>query len=181
MRVIAGLAKGRRLRSLPGLETRPTSDLVRGALFNILMNVIEDADFLDLFAGTGAVGIEALSRGARSAEFVESDRRSLAIIRANLETTGLADRARVHGEAAEQAVARWARQQRQFDLIFLDPPYNRGLARAMVRAVLSGRLLRSGGYLIAEHHLKEEIDPGDEGRVVKQAAYGETCLTFITA
>jgi 16S rRNA (guanine966-N2)-methyltransferase len=123
MRVVAGTVGGRRLQ-VPGgprRTIRPTSELVRAAIANSLtsLGALEDAAVADLFAGSGALGIEALSRGARSAVFVESDRQALAVIRANLATLGLADRATV---VASDAV-RWAASAGPFDVVFIDPPY----------------------------------------------------------
>jgi 16S rRNA (guanine966-N2)-methyltransferase len=122
MRVVAGIARGRRLAAPPGKETRPTSDRAREALFNALgsLGALEDATVLDLFAGSGALGIEALSRGAAACTFVDSDRRALDVVRANLVTTNLDDAATVVQSDADRfldrAVARW-------DLALLDPPY----------------------------------------------------------
>ena len=118
MRVITGTARGRRLKELEGLETRPTTDRVKEGVFNIIQFDIEGRRVLDLFAGTGQLGIEALSRGAASAVFVDQRRDAASIIRENLKLTGLSDRARVvNGEA----MAFLSSQRERFDLIFLDP------------------------------------------------------------
>ena len=123
MRVITGSARGRRLRELEGLGTRPTTDRVKESMFNILQFDIEGSRVLDLFAGTGQLGIEALSRGAAAAVFVEQRRDAAALVRDNLRLTGLADRARVvNGEALSYL----ASAGEQFDIIFLDRPTPRG-------------------------------------------------------
>jgi 16S rRNA (guanine966-N2)-methyltransferase len=128
MRVVAGEARGRRLVAPPGRGTRPTGDRVREALFNALrsLEVVGDATVVDLFAGSGALGIEALSRGARHCTFVERDRAARTVIEQNLRVTGLADRAVVRGEPAERFVERTAASGGWFDLALLDPPYDYG-------------------------------------------------------
>jgi len=134
MRIVAGEAKGRRLRAPAGRETRPTADRVREALFSILGSV-EGLRVLDLFAGSGALGIEALSRGAARADFVDSDARALAAVRANLEAVGRAHDAGVVRAEALRYLTRAARAGEVFDLILLDPPYDaaRGLAGALAQ------------------------------------------------
>jgi 16S rRNA (guanine966-N2)-methyltransferase len=121
VRVVAGTARGRRLQAPPGSSTRPTADRVREATFNALGSLgALDGDVLDLFAGSGALGIEALSRGAASATFVDADARAVAVVRANLEATGLADRATVVRSDARRFLDGG---ERRFDLALLDPPY----------------------------------------------------------
>jgi 16S rRNA (guanine966-N2)-methyltransferase len=123
---VAGTARGRRLEAPEGTTTRPTGDRVREAVFNSLhsLGAIEDAAVLDLYAGSGALGIEALSRGAARATFVDTDRRSIAAIEANLAATGLADRAEVVRADADSVLARAAAEGRRWDLALLDPPYS---------------------------------------------------------
>ena len=125
MRVVSGTARGRRLAAPPGIHTRPTPNRVREAVFNSLysLGVTEGARVLDLYAGTGALGIEALSRGAAEAVFVERDPTVVAVLRANLETTGFVDRATVMAVDAFSALDDLIRQQRHFDLALADPPY----------------------------------------------------------
>ena len=118
MRVIAGEFRSRRLKTLPGLATRPTPDRLREALFNVLAPVIEDVVFLDAYAGTGAVGIEALSRGARRCVFVEKNRAAVAVIRENLASLGLENRAEVLTGKSIAVLERVTA-----DIVFLDPPY----------------------------------------------------------
>lgn len=123
MRVVAGVARGRRLQAPVGQSTRPTSDRVREATFNALgsLGAVDDAEVVDLFAGSGALGIEALSRGAASATFVDDDPKAVAAVRANLAATGL------DGTVVRDDVGRWlARNPRRFDLALLDPPYALG-------------------------------------------------------
>jgi len=120
MRIVAGAAKGRRL-TVPAIGVRPTPDRVREALFSSLADVVVDADMLDLFAGSGAVGLEALSRGARSVTFVENDSKTAAVVRQNIDTVGL-DGAHLNSQSAAQFLQKTP--QKAFTLVFLDAPYS---------------------------------------------------------
>jgi len=175
VRVGGGRARGTRLRAKGGRGVRPTSTLVTDAVFNSLAPRIAGACVLDLFAGTGRLGIEALSRGAREAVFVERDPRHAALIRQNLAAAGLSGRGVVRRADALAAVAA-GEGERRFDLIFLDPPYGRGLAAEALRRVAAGTLLASGGLVIAEGHWRD--DPGEIAGLarVRTARYGETAV-----
>jgi len=150
MRVTGGTAKGARLRTLAGSETRPTADMVRKAIFDILGGSVEGARVLDLFAGSGALGIEALSRGAAEAVFVELSREACSIVLDNLRETGVRDRGVVRRRDAERFIGRPSTEP--FDLAFLDPPYGRGLG--FVARILgklgSGGWIRQGGTIVVE-------------------------------
>ncbi|MGH2792732.1 MAG: 16S rRNA (guanine(966)-N(2))-methyltransferase RsmD [Actinomycetota bacterium] len=150
MRVTGGEAKGTRLRTLPGAETRPTTDMARKAIFDILGPSVEGARVLDLFAGSGAVGIEALSRGALEAVFVESSREACGIILANLTTAGIRAKGVLRRRDAEKFIAREATEP--FDLAFLDPPYSRGLrfVARILGKLGSKRWIRTGGTVVVE-------------------------------
>ncbi|TMI83867.1 MAG: 16S rRNA (guanine(966)-N(2))-methyltransferase RsmD [Bacillati bacterium ANGP1] len=173
MRIGGGRARGTRLRAKGGRGVRPTSTLVSDAVFNSLAPRIAGACVLDLFAGTGRLGIEALSRGAREAVFVERDARNAALIRQNLAAAGLSDRGVVR---RADALAAAEGERRRFDLIFLDPPYGRGLAAEALRRVAAGTLLAAGGLVIAEGHWRD--DPGEIAGLarVRTARYGETAV-----
>jgi 16S rRNA (guanine966-N2)-methyltransferase len=150
MRVISGSAKGRRLRATRAPEMRPTTDIARRVIFDILGDTVSGARVLDLFAGAGTLGIESLSRGAQHATFVEQDREACSIILSNLETTALRSNATIVRADVVRALAKPPAEP--FDLVFLDPPYGRGLA--FVSRVL-GRLaeapwLRPGGTVVVE-------------------------------
>ncbi|MEY8386468.1 16S rRNA (guanine(966)-N(2))-methyltransferase RsmD [Oscillospiraceae bacterium 38-13] len=150
MRVITGSAGGRRLLELEGRETRPTTSRVKEGIFSALQFDIEGRRVLDLFAGTGQMGIECLSRGAASAVFVEARRDAAALVKQNLALTGLADRAVVvNGDARDYVV----RTAEQFDLVFLDPPYASGQLEEMLgRLTAPGfDILRPYGIIVAEH------------------------------
>ncbi len=179
MRIVAGVARGRRLRSddRPGL--RPTLDRVREALFSILGDMT-GLSVMDLFAGTGALGIEALSRGAERAVFVEGDRGTAALVRANLEATGLAARARVVELALPAALTSLAREEQPFDLILVDAPYE-GSAREETLAHPSlPSLLASGGCIVVEHDVRRPPPSSIRGfEVTDQRRYGSTGLVFL--
>lgn len=177
MRVIAGSAKGVRLRSARGLSLRPTADRVRQTIFDIL-GPCEGARVLDLFAGTGAMGIEALSRGALAAVLVESDRRACALIEANLEVTKLRDRGRVVRADAVQFVAKAA--PGRFDLAFLDPPYGRGLAfvTRLLARLSEGDWLRPGGTVVVEAEAGP-IDIPSGFRETRVRRFGRTQVTTV--
>lgn len=179
MRVIAGEAKGRRLVAPKGLATRPTADRVREALFDILGPRVAGAEVLDLFAGSGAVGIEALSRRAARAVFVERDRAAVAALRQNLVRLGLEPRARVLVRDVEAALSELVRRGARFDLVFLDPPYAGDLAARILAVLGKGAPLAPGGLVIAQHRTKSAL-PEIEGRLrrLRTRRFGETSLTF---
>jgi 16S rRNA (guanine966-N2)-methyltransferase len=175
MRVVAGSARGLRLVSPKDRGTRPITDRVKETLFAILGERVSDARAVDLYAGTGAIGIEALSRGARSVDFVERAPSALRALRTNLETTGLAAGARVHGTDVERFLA--AANGDPWDLAVLDPPYE---VRAIVAplAALAARMT-PGGTVVVKHFWRTEV-PAVEGMVaVRERRFGETMLTFL--
>jgi 16S rRNA (guanine(966)-N(2))-methyltransferase RsmD len=184
MRIIAGKYRGRKLKSPPSLQTRPTSDRLRETLFNILAPRIAGARFLDLCAGSGALGIEALSRGAARATFVDQSRRMCALIEANLDELGVDDEERevVSSEASAflRRRAKVGNKPGVFDIIFFDPPY-----ATDYEAVLdyvgehAERLLAKDGLVIVEHHKKKELK--DKFGVLKRyrsLKQGDSCLSF---
>ena len=159
MRIIAGEWRARVIESPPGLTTRPTADRVRETLFSMLasrLGSLEGLRVADLFAGSGALGLEALSRGAAHATFVENSRQTSAVIRRNAEKLGATDRVHILGGSA-LALPR----SDPFDLIFADPPYETGSGTAAVRAVTHAGWLASGGWVSVETSRGEDVDPGD--------------------
>lgn len=178
MRVTSGEAKGTRLRALAGGKIRPTSDRVKEALFNALAPRLAEARVLDLFAGTGGLGIEALSRGAREAVFVERDARSATLIRQNLVAARLSDRGIVRRGNALTEIPALGRAGERFDLVVLDPPYGQGLQARALRLVADENLLAAGGVATVEGHWRD--DPGEVPglRRTRTARYGETGLWF---
>jgi 16S rRNA (guanine966-N2)-methyltransferase len=178
VRVTAGRAKGTRLRGAGRGAVRPTSGMVKEALFNALTPRLADARVLDLFAGTGGLGIEALSRGAAHAVFVEKDPRQAATIRENLAAAHLSGRAAVRRGNALSEISALADAGRRFDLILLDPPYGQGLQEKALDLIVSSSLLSPGGVVVAEGHWRD--DPGDVSglRRTRTARYGETGVWF---
>ena len=172
MRVIAGAAQGRRLSAPPGPTTRPFTDRAKEALFSSLGDVVVGARVLDLFAGSGSLGIEALSRGADSATFVEKSRAATEMIRQNLGVTSL------DGDVVRGDVEQFLRSaRRQFDLAFVDPPYDRSLA--LLEDVLSqtAELLDDGGIMVLHRRAGEEAPPAPDGTsLVDERRYGDTKL-----
>jgi 16S rRNA (guanine966-N2)-methyltransferase len=182
VRVIAGSAKGRRLATIGTLALRPTADRVREALFNILGMRVDGAAFLDLFAGSGAVGLEALSRGARRAMFVEIHPPACRLIAKNLRLCGLHERAAVWCEDVLDVLPSLKTQGQAFDVIFLDPPYQARLVEDALSWLGDGRLLNDEGQVIAEHFFKRQL-PERFGRLgrVRVARFGDVALSFYRA
>jgi len=179
MRVIAGEFRSRKLHSMPGDEIRPTPDKMRQTLFNILQTQIEGSVFVDAYAGTGAVGIEALSRGARYAVFIEKNRAAANLIKSNLSSLGVPGRARVIQGAAALVLSGPEFAGMKADFVFIDPPYPR---EHEYRAALEGLEENPPKLAIVQHAtrfaLKEEYGPLHRTRIVKQ---GENALSFFTA
>lgn len=178
MRVTGGTGKGRRLKAPPGPGVRPTSDKVKQALFNILGEKVAGAAFLDLFAGAGGIGIEALSRGAARVVFVDDSRRSLEVIQENIVQTGFGDRAEV---VASRAEAYLRRTTERFDVLFLDPPYAEEL-KPLLELISGAEVLRPDAIVLAEHFRKQP-SPEKPGALTlyREAKYGDTVLAFYKA
>jgi len=183
MRIIAGKFRSRQLKSLKGLALRPTSDRLRETLFNVLGEFVAGARFVDLFAGTGAVGIEALSRGAREAIFVEKHGPAVALIKKNLDALEIRAGVRILAQDAVHALERLAAEPRSsscIDVLFLDPPYAGNQHYAEVLSLLgAGDLLAEGAVVAAEHlrtfALPETFDKLEKVRVLRQ---GDAALSF---
>ena len=158
MRVIAGKARRLQLVTPEGMLTRPTSDQIKETLFNIIQSDIPDACVLDLFAGSGGIGIEALSRGARYACFVDNSKEALRCIRENLNHTKLADQATVYASDYMSALIRMQTEHRKFDIVFMDPPYERGFEKEALRFLASSGLLADDAKVIVEASMKTSID-----------------------
>jgi 16S rRNA (guanine(966)-N(2))-methyltransferase RsmD len=174
MRIIAGALGGRVLAPVKG-RTRPTAAKVRKAIFDILGPAVAEAQVLDLFAGTGALGIEALSRGAKQAVFVEDQSSALPGLRRNLEALGLLERSRVFPLPVAAALKKLASQGERFGLVFLDPPYGGGMAQATLTALAAAALLLPQAIVVAEHSRRESL-PEAVGVLEQQTLrrYGDT-------
>jgi len=181
LRIIAGYLGGRRLAPVKG-RIRPTAAKVREAIFNILGEAVLEARGLDLFAGTGALGIEALSRGARAAVLVEEHPAALQVLRRNLEALDLGDRAWVLPLPVLPALKKLSAQGRHFELVFMDPPYGGGAAPAALAALGAGDLLRPQAWVVAEVSRRETL-PESSGTLILQELrrYGDTQVAFYLA
>lgn len=175
MRVTGGIGRGRRLKAPAGSRVRPTSDKVKQALFNILGERVVDAVFLDLYAGAGGIGIEALSRGAGRVVFVDASRDSLKVVKQNLEQTGLGDRAETVFSRAESFLDKTSEP---CDIVFLDPPYAVEL-QPLLELIAKAGILTPDSIVIAEHFRKQS-SPENAGALslYREARYGDTVLAF---
>ena len=179
MRVIAGAARGRVLAAPKGLHTRPTPGRVKEALFSILGAAVLDATVLDLFAGTGALGLEALSRGAARAVFVDKDRRALAALHRNTEVVA-PDRVEVLAMPAAHALRLLKGRNARFDLAFLDPPYHLDLLPETLKALAQSGILRIGGIVVCEHHGRSAPpEPPADWQLETTRRYGDVAVTIL--
>jgi len=179
LRVIAGLARGRHLKAPRGNWIRPTSDLVKESLFNILAAKVPGSVFLDLYAGSGGVGIEALSRGCARAVFVDISPRAVQYIKRNLYAVKLAGRARVYRMDALKSLNLFKKLAMEFDIIFIDPPYYERCETEVLEGVNEKNLLKKGGTFVAESS-KKTILPSRVGNLIftRRVEYGDTALNF---
>lgn len=177
MRVIAGTAKGTKLKAPSGSSVRPTADRVKEALFSILGSRIIGADFIDFYAGSGAVGIEALSRGAESCTFVENSKKNILFIKDNLTKTKLENRSRVICADVKKALRRLEGEAVRGEIVFLDPPYLIPDLHLIVGPLLYSAVINDCGLIIVEHAWKNRKWL-DKLPLTKQKKYGDTCLSF---
>ncbi len=179
MRIIGGIYRGRRLRAVEGLAVRPTSDRLRETLFNILAPRIEGSRFLDICAGSGAVGLEALSRGASEATFIDNSRRACSVIEANLQALAVKREATVINRDAVAALKRLAEESKQFDIAFLDPPYASGIYAAIMHELATTALLSNDSIVIVEHRAKAPPEKEyNELKLFREVKQGESAISF---
>lgn len=176
MRIYGGKAKGKRLRFKSGKNLRPTSDKVKEALFNILASKLPGSAFLDLYAGSGNIGIEALSRGARLCVFVEKSFTSLRLLRYNLERTNL--KGTVLATDVLHCFPCLAELKELFDLVFLDPPYERGLVRVTLSCLVQASILADRAIIVAEHSVREIVGEVEKLELIHSYRYGDTMLSL---
>lgn len=181
MRVIAGKARRILLDTPEGLATRPTTDRIKETLFNMINRELPDAVFLDLFAGSGAIGIEALSRGCRRAVFVEQDKKAVFCIEANLKRTGLSADAEVFKADVAGALSRLAAKGEAFDIIFMDPPYRMGFAREVLAQLAGSAVCGEKTLVVFEEALETDISFVEECgfRTVKEKCYKTNKHVFV--
>ena len=179
MRIISGTARGRRLLAPRTRSIRPTADRVRESIFNVLGQTLNGQDVLDLFAGTGALALEALSRGAAKAVLVDRDREAVRLCEANARMLGFGDRVRVLSAPVEQAIKRLERGGERFDLIFADPPYAARVVPQIVGTLGAAGLLNPGAIACIEHD-KREIVPSNSGRLAKvdERRFGDSVVSI---
>ena len=181
MRIISGTSKGRRLETFRGQTLRPTSDRVKESLFNILGRAVEDKVILDLFAGTGNLGIEALSRGAKRAIFVEKETRAIRLIEKNLSHLGMGARCEILPQDAIRAIGILKQRGESFDLILMDPPYEKGLIQKTLAKLNPQSIYHKDSILIIEHNRREPLPHTMEAwNLVRQRRIGDTLLSFLT-
>ena len=182
MRVISGKARGKKLNSLQGLETRPTLDRVKEAVFNIIQFNLKDSNVLDLFSGSGALGIEALSRGAKKAFFCDNSKKAIEVIKSNIQATKLIDESRIINKDYIDAIDQLKIDDEKFDIIFLDPPYKSDYAIKAIKNILENKLLAEDGIIIVETDDKNkitEIERNKEIEVYDTRKYGIVYVVFI--
>lgn len=177
MRVIAGFARGKKLQPVPGLDTRPTTDRVKENMFNIVQNQLRDAQVLDLFAGTGQLGIEAASRGAAHVDFVEQSRAAAQVLRKNLVQARAEQMSTVHLCSASQFITKCSKNQ--YDIIFLDPPYGGVILQNTLFIIERFDILHADGIIICESASADQWQSAFPVR--KSYRYGATTLTVLQA
>ncbi|MGE5329720.1 MAG: 16S rRNA (guanine(966)-N(2))-methyltransferase RsmD [Deltaproteobacteria bacterium] len=177
LRVISGKAKGLRLKTIKSLQTRPTADRIKESLFSIIAPLLHKAIVLDLFAGTGALGIEALSRGADFAVFIDNSRESINVIKENINHTGFEQNTEVYLNDYDGAIKLLAKRDKKYDIVFLDPPYGKGLEIKAADSIIKNNLLSNKGIIIIE---TEEVLENRLVGVTKvdERSYGRTKLSF---
>lgn len=181
MRVISGEARGIKLKPQKGMDTRPTSDKVKESVFNILAPYIEDSKVLDLFSGTGNLGIEAISRGASKAYLIEKNRKCYDVIKENVIKTKFDDRIEILIKDACSALKMFSKNEEKFDIIFMDPPYLKGFIIPCLEEITELDLLDGDGLIVVEHDIKDDI-PETIGNLVrfKERKYGSTMISFFS-
>ncbi len=177
LRVISGTAKGHKLKTPKGMNTRPTTDMIKESLFNILQSHIPGARVLDLFAGTGSLGIEALSRGASLAVFVDSRIDCVSIIRENLEHTKLTTKAEIYRSDWKNALLKLG-NSRKFDVIFLDPPYHKNFLQQALNSLSINDIINDEGIIAVERSKSDKLEIAQNLELIEDRLYGETALSF---
>lgn len=181
MRIISGTSKGRKLVTPRSQSLRPTSDRVKESMFNILQDDIVGKVVLDLFAGTGNLGIEALSRGAKKTIFVEKGRQALRLIQRNLTQFGLESQSEILPKDANRAIGILKQKGESFDLILMDPPYEKGLIQRTLMKLNSYPIYHKDSILVIEHDRREPLSTVMDGwNLIRQRRIGDTLISFLT-
>ena len=181
MRIVAGTAKGRALAGPKptSKHIRPTADRVRETIFNVLGQWLEGQAVLDLYAGTGALGLEALSRGAKKAVLVDSDREALALCRTNTDTLGFATQVEILSQPVERSLGTLGRRGDKFELVFADPPYAARVVETVLESLAHHKVVAPGGTVVIEHDKREQAPQAHVGfEQVDQRRFGDTLVTL---
>ena len=180
LRIIAGELKGRKLRSVPGAKTRPTADRIREAIFNILAFHIQGSTVLDLFAGTGAFGIEALSRGAESAVFVDNDKDSISVLQKNIKSLSLESPTKIFQWDLTRGLSCLGSLRSVFNLVFMDPPYNKNMIEPTLLNLHGSQSMEIGARIVIEHsYLEPVLKRQLPFEISDQRRYGKTLVSFL--
>ena len=179
MRVISGKARGKKLKTPENDNIRPTLDRVKENIFNVIGFSVRNSVVLDLFSGTGAIGIEAISRGAKQVYFVDKDKNSYELTKFNVKSAKLEENAIILNQDAENALIQFENKEIKFDIIFLDPPYNKGIVQKILQQLEKYNIMQSEGVVIVETD-KDEETPEKFGKFFKQKEkfYSSTKITF---
>lgn len=180
LRIISGSAKGRNIDTPKGNATRPTADRVKESIFSIIQARMPDSYILDLFAGSGSLGLEAISRGAKEAIFIEKEWTSFLTVKKNIHSLSFDSQCRVYQTDFQNALKQLHIQHEMFDIIFLDPPYLKGLLTIAIEEIVNKNLLNDNGIIIAEHMAQDMVFSKEGLYIVKDTrSYGNTAVSFI--
>lgn len=179
MRVISGKARGHTLRALKGLNMRPTADRVKESVFNIIRTRLCGSIVIDLFAGSGGLGIEALSRDADKTYFIDNNKNSVGLIERNLKKTGLINNSEIIHMDVLNGIIRLGKHKVKADIIFLDPPYSKGFIKPVLEAIFTYNILQPDGIIVAEHDIRDEVpDNVHELKKYRTNRYGDVAISF---
>ncbi len=179
MRIISGSAKGRKLKTPEGLDTRPTTDRVKESLFNIILKYVFDANVLDLFAGTGNLGLECLSRGSESCVFVEQNKKTFDILKDNIETLNFKEKAIFYNKDSFSVLDDLSKQGKKFDLIFLDPPYGKGYVEKSIEKISKLNLATNDALIVSEFDGIDNVpEKVGDFRIYRVQKYGRVRIAF---
>ena len=190
MRIISGTARGTKINSIENISTRPTLDRVKESLYNIIQHLVKDSYVLDLFAGSGALGIEALSRGASKAVFCDNNSECISIIKQNLKKTHLYDKAEIYNQNYNNCITRLSGKNK-FDIIFIDPPYKADIAIKSTKEIIIQNLVKEDGIIIIEtdelkrdekelNDIIKELAKSYKIKIINQKKYGRANLLFLS-
>lgn len=181
MRIISGRNKGKKLYAPEGKRVRPTGDKIKEAIFNIIGSIDEESTVLELFAGSGSIGIEFLARGAKHCTFVDISRKSLNYVKKNLELCNFSDKAKIISSDYEKAIINLSKDNEKFDYIFADPPYELNISNKILNKIVEYGILKSDGLLIIESDKSEKVIDNEVANMIeyKEKIYGRTKISII--